>query len=81
MNGFFWAAVALRWAARQKKPENTLVIESGEGFGGEFVDALRADSCAIVRPEGEARRFMTSSSRAAFLMMKAPHREEFICRP
>ena len=29
------------------------MIESGEGFGGEFVDALRADSCAFVRPEGE----------------------------
>ena len=40
-----------------KKPEDTLVIESGEGFGGEFVDALRADSCPIVRPEGEGAAF------------------------
>lgn len=40
-----------------KKPEDTLVIESGEGFGGEFVDALRADDRAIVRPEGEGAAF------------------------
>lgn len=33
------------------------MIESGEGFGGEFVDTLRADSCAIVRPEGDGAAF------------------------
>lgn len=36
-----------------KHPENTLIIESGEGFGPEFVDALRACS-PIQRPESEA---------------------------
>lgn len=36
-----------------QSPENTLILESGEGFGGEFVDALRA--CGpIERPVGEA---------------------------
>ncbi len=39
------------------KPENTLIIESGEGFGGEFVDALRADGRPIVRPSGAGAAF------------------------
>lgn len=34
-------------------PENTLIIESTEAFGGEFTDALR--ECGLIaRPEGEA---------------------------
>lgn len=40
-----------------EKPENTLIIESGEGFGGEFVDALRADGRPISRPSGKGAAF------------------------
>lgn len=39
------------------KPAETLILESGEGFGGEFVDALRADSRPILRPQGKAAAF------------------------
>ena len=46
---------ALGCAARQ--PKDTLIIESGEGFGGEFVDALRADGRPIIRPQGEGAAF------------------------
>ena len=46
---------ALGCAARN--PEKTLILESGEGLGGEFVDSLSAGQAPSLRPEGEAAAF------------------------
>ena len=43
---------ALGCAARN--PGQTLVLESGEGLGGEFVDSLTLGRGSVSRPEGEA---------------------------
>lgn len=37
--------------------ENSLILETSEALGGEFVDCLRADDRPIVRPAGEGAAF------------------------
>lgn len=46
---------ALGCAARD--PERTLILDPGEGLGGEFVDALSLGRGPVDRPEGEAAAF------------------------
>lgn len=56
-----------------QRPDQTLILESGEGLGPEFVDALFAGKAPIKRPEGQgaalydelvARGIMTAESAA-----------------
>ena len=38
-------------------PDKCLIIESGEGLGGEFIDALRAGDRPVERPLGDGAAF------------------------
>nr|HML49653.1 hypothetical protein [Clostridia bacterium] len=40
-----------------QNPGQTLILESGEGLGGEFVDSLTLGRGPVARPEGEAGAF------------------------
>ena len=53
----FLGASCFALGCAAQRPQDTLIVESGEGFGGEFVDALRADARPIVRPQGAGAAF------------------------